>query len=90
MKEHLEVINHIEALAYVKGLIEKYSFNEELLAIHYILARGVQLDESGKYRKTEINIDGIKIYLHIPTINERDRRLFLFGMKGIILLIQLY
>jgi Fic family protein len=26
MKEHLEVINHIEALAYVKGLIEKYSF----------------------------------------------------------------
>jgi Fic family protein len=62
MKEHLEVINHIEALAYVKGLIEKnIVFNEkELLAIHYILARGVQLDESGKYRKTEINIDGIK------------------------------
>jgi Fic family protein/DNA-binding XRE family transcriptional regulator len=61
MKEHLEIINHIEALAYVKGLVEKnIVLNEkELLSIHYILARGIQLDDAGRYRKTEVNIRGI-------------------------------
>jgi hypothetical protein len=29
---------------------------KRVITIHYILARGVQLDES-KYRKTEINIE---------------------------------
>jgi hypothetical protein len=51
MKEHLEVINHIEAIAYVRGLIEKkYCFSEkkELFAIHHILARGIQFDDAGK------------------------------------------
>ena len=56
MKEHLEVINHVEAISYVKGLSEKKTpFSEkELLAIHHFLARGIQLDDAGKYRKTAL------------------------------------
>jgi Fic family protein/DNA-binding XRE family transcriptional regulator len=56
MKEHLEVINHMEAISYVRGIVEKSTaFTEkDLLAIHYILSRGIQLDDAGKYRKTAI------------------------------------
>ena len=59
MKEHLAVINDIEAIGYIKGLIEKnIAFQEkELLTIHHLLARGIQLDDAGKYRKTETNSD---------------------------------
>jgi Fic family protein len=61
MKEHLEVINHLEALTYVRGLAEKkIPFTEkELLTIHHFLARGIQLDDAGKYRKTELDSETI-------------------------------
>lgn len=60
MKEHLEVINHIEALSYIKGLVDKNSvFNErELLSIHRFLSRGIQLEEAGKFRKTDLEPEG--------------------------------
>jgi Fic family protein/DNA-binding XRE family transcriptional regulator len=56
MKEHLEVINQMEAITYVRGLVEKNTaFSEkELFAIHHILARGIQFDDAGKYRKTAL------------------------------------
>lgn len=59
MKEHLEVINHHEALAYVKRLAEKNAIlNErELLAIHHILSRGIQIEDAGKYRKTNLVVE---------------------------------
>ena len=59
MKEHLEVINHVEAITYVRSLVEKNSAltEKELLSIHHLLARGIQLDDVGKYRKTEIKME---------------------------------
>ena len=56
MKEHLEVINHMEAITYLRGLVQKnIVFTEkELLNLHLYLARGTQLEDVGKFRKTEI------------------------------------
>jgi Fic family protein len=69
MKEHLAVINDIEAVGYIKGLIEKnIAFQEkELLTIHHLLARGIQLDDAGRYRKTEINSDVSNFRPNYPT-----------------------
>ena len=79
MKEHLEVINHVEALSYVRSLAEKnISFTEkELLSLHHSLARGIQLDDAGKYRKTEIKIDSFDSrFTHPDQLTKEINELF--------------
>ncbi len=66
MREHLEVINHKEAIDYIKLLIDKKSeFNEyELLTIHNLILRGINPEYAGKYRNVQVMIQGS---LHTPT-----------------------
>jgi Fic family protein len=58
MREHLEVINHQEAIVYIKHLIERNSpLNErEVLSIHNLILRGIQPEDAGKYRKVQVMI----------------------------------
>jgi hypothetical protein len=65
MKEHLEVINHQEAIVYIKQLMERNSaLNErEVLSIHNLILRGIQPEEAGKYRKVQVMIKGSS---HLP------------------------
>ncbi|NBW27641.1 MAG: helix-turn-helix domain-containing protein [Flavobacteriaceae bacterium] len=65
MREHLEVINHHEAIAYIKHLIERNSpLNErEVLSIHNLILRGIQPEDAGKYRKVQVMIKGSS---HLP------------------------
>lgn len=60
MREHLEAINHKEAIEYVKHLIEKKSsLNErEVLAIHNLILRGIDQLNAGKYRSVQVMIKG--------------------------------
>ena len=60
MREHLEAINHKDAIAYVKHLIEsKTEFNErELLTIHNLILRGIDATNAGKYRTVQVMIKG--------------------------------
>lgn len=60
MREHLEVINHQEAIAYIKDLMQKnISLNErEVLSIHNLILRGIQPENAGRYRKVQIMIQG--------------------------------
>jgi Fic family protein len=60
MREHLEAINHQEAIAYIKHLIEKNSaLNErELLSIHNLILRGINPEDAGRYRKVQVMING--------------------------------
>jgi Fic family protein len=60
MREHLEAINHQEAIAYIKQLIEKNtSINEpEVLAIHNLILRGINPKNAGRYRLTQVRIEG--------------------------------
>ncbi len=60
MREHLEAINHQEAIAYIKHLIEKNTFfNErEVLAIHNLILRGINPDDAGRYRRVQVMIKG--------------------------------
>ncbi|MFV8341940.1 Fic family protein [Flavobacterium sp. XS2P39] len=60
MREHLEVINHQEAIAYIKDLMQKNtSINErEVLSIHNLILRGIHPQDAGHYRKVEVMIQG--------------------------------
>ncbi|MCW2120142.1 Fic family protein [Flavobacterium sp. 7A] len=60
MREHLEAINHHEAIAYIKHLMEKNtSLNErEVLSIHNLILRGIQPEDAGRYRKVQVMIKG--------------------------------
>lgn len=65
MREHLEAINHQEAIAYIKELMDKNTaINErEILCIHNLLLRGIYPEDAGKYRKVQVMIKGSS---HMP------------------------
>lgn len=65
MREHLEAINHQEAISYIKQLLERnFSLNErELLSIHNLILRGIIPEDAGKYRKVQVMIKGSS---HMP------------------------
>ncbi|WP_395044963.1 Fic family protein [Flavobacterium sp.] len=65
MREHLEAINHVEAIGYIKLLMERnFSFNErEVLAIHNLILRGIIPEDAGKYRRVQVMIKGSS---HMP------------------------
>lgn len=56
MREHLELINHQEAIRFIKDLQQKNnSFNErDLLSLHNLILRGINPEGAGQYRKTLI------------------------------------
>ena len=60
MREHLEAINHQEAIGYIKHLMEKNSLlNErEVLSIHNLILRGIHPEDAGRYRKVQVMIKG--------------------------------
>lgn len=65
MREHLEAINHNEAVAYIKDLVQrKVQINErELLCIHNLVLRGIAPEHAGKYRNVQVMIKGSR---HTP------------------------
>jgi Fic family protein/DNA-binding XRE family transcriptional regulator len=60
MREHLEAINHGDAIHYVKELISKESVltKKEVLSIHNLILRGIIPEEAGKYRRIQVMIQG--------------------------------
>lgn len=60
MREHLEAINHAEAIAYIKQLMYRsFPFNErELLSIHNLILRGIIPEDAGRYRRVQVMIKG--------------------------------
>lgn len=65
MREHLEAINHKEAIEYVKQLIDKNTdVNErEVLSLHNLILRGIDQANAGKYRSVQVMIKGSA---HVP------------------------
>lgn len=65
MREHLEAINHQEAIVYIKELVQKsFVINaREILTIHNLILRGINPEYAGKYRNVQVMIKGSK---HVP------------------------
>ncbi|MEI7509673.1 MAG: Fic family protein [Flavobacterium sp.] len=60
MREHLEALNHQEAIGYIKQIMERnFSINErELLTIHNLILRGIIPEDAGRYRSVQVMIKG--------------------------------
>ncbi|MFA7272571.1 MAG: Fic family protein [Crocinitomicaceae bacterium] len=65
MREHLEAINHKDAIDYVKDLVvRRIPINErEVLTIHNLILRGILPENAGVYRKVQVMIQGSA---HVP------------------------
>ncbi|MEY4433790.1 MAG: hypothetical protein RLZZ44_1924 [Bacteroidota bacterium] len=60
MREHLEAINHQEAIAFIKELMNKNTSlkEREVLSIHNLILRGIHPEDAGRYRKVQVMIKG--------------------------------
>jgi Fic family protein len=60
MREHLEAINHKDAIIYMKQLAEKNTLllSREVLGIHQLVLRGIDDANAGKYRGLQVMIKG--------------------------------
>lgn len=65
MREHLEAINHQDAIGYIKDLVNpNYVLKErDILQIHQLVLRGILPQDAGKYRKVQVMISGSS---HMP------------------------
>lgn len=65
IKEHLEVINHKEAILYVEDIVRRHEPLSEwqIKSIHRLILKGIQDDFAGIYRKENVLISGAR---HIP------------------------
>ena len=65
MREHLEAINHQDAIEFLKELIHKKSnFREsDILQLHYLILKGIDNENAGRYRKVQVMIKGSR---HMP------------------------
>ena len=76
MREHLEAINHYEAIGYVKDIIKsKITFTETILKdIHMMVLKVIDNENAGRYREIEVRIAGSKfippLYFKIPELME--------------------
>lgn len=65
LREHFEVINHREAIAYIEEIVKN---NEPLTEwqiknIHNLILKNIDVDNAGRYRSENVIISGAK---HIP------------------------
>lgn len=65
MREHLEAINHKDAIDFIKDLAKpNYKLRErDLLQLHQLILRGIHPEDAGKYRKVQVMINGSS---HVP------------------------
>jgi Fic family protein len=65
MKEHLEAINHAEAISYVEQLVtDQLDFSPRvLMELHYLILKGIDRNNAGKYRSVPVRISGSA---HVP------------------------
>ncbi len=65
MREHLEAINHFEAIGFIKMIAEKKEALRErtLKDIHSIILRSIDSENAGRYRTVNVKIAGST---HIP------------------------
>ena len=81
MREHLEAINHQEAIFYIKEFVQKkLVINErELLVIHNLILRGIMPEYAGKYRDIQVMIKGSA---HMPPqpflVSKQIEKLFIW------------
>ena len=60
MREHLEAINHRDAIVFMKQLAEKNTslIERDVLSLHQVVLKGIDYSNAGKYRNVQVLIKG--------------------------------
>ena len=60
LREHFEIVNHKEAIDYIKDLVKnEIDFDKRvLLDIHHLILKNIDIQNAGKYRNVEVMISG--------------------------------
>jgi len=69
LEEHLEAINHIQALGFIKSLVKKKSQNisqKDILDIHRIILAKIDDTNAGRYRSVPVRIAGATVVMPNP------------------------
>jgi len=73
LTEHLEAINHYEAVEYIQKFVqEKIDLFERILKeIHALVLRGIDKDNAGKYRNVNVKIAGSR-FMPVDSVKITD------------------
>ncbi|WP_367874609.1 Fic family protein [Luteolibacter sp. Populi] len=65
LREHLEAINHRDAILYLESLVaDPAPFSEwQINSLHQLILRGIDNDNAGRYRQVNVRISGAE---HLP------------------------
>ncbi len=69
LKEHLEAVNHAEALEYIKILVRKKRQNlteNDVLDVHKLILSKIDDQNAGRYRNVAVRIAGVPVVLPNP------------------------
>ena len=60
LREHFEIVNHKEAIDYIKEIVKKEEvFNKRvLLDIHHLILKNIDVHNAGKFRNVDVMISG--------------------------------
>ncbi|RUT43269.1 Fic family protein [Paenibacillus anaericanus] len=64
VREHLEALNHYEAIEYVESIVDDAEVGEDTIKnIHYLIMKGIDKEAAGSYRIANVIISGSE---HVP------------------------
>lgn len=83
MKEHLEVINHSEAIGFIKDIAKKdIAIDERLIKeIHAIILHSIDKENAGVYRNVSVMISGSEHMPPAPYLIEEQMNRFIDQFK---------
>jgi Fic family protein len=77
LREHLEVINHRDAINYLESIVNDYSFLSERIIkeLHSLILKSIDTQNAGRYRRQNVYISGAGFtppdFLQVPDHMER-------------------
>ena len=80
LREHLEAINHNEAIAFIKDIAraEEPITEHTILQIHALILRGIDRQNAGRYRTVPVLISGSRHVPPQPYLIEKQMEDFMF------------
>lgn len=88
LREHLEAINHKEALVHIRELAKKghqFIQEKEILFLHGLILKGINDQWAGRYRQVRVRITGSNVilpnYAKVPSLM-KDFMLWLQSIQG--------
>ena len=83
MREHLETINHAEAIDYIKDFAKKeIEINERTIKeIHAIILHGINRENAGRYRTVPVMISGSRHMPPQPYLIEKQMEDFMINFR---------